>query len=115
MAFIDTLKEGVDGFFEGHYDISDGLVVPSISDMPLGNEGKEMELAMMFVDIRRSTKLVDGFRRQTAAKMYKAFLWAVTRIVRENDGYVRSFNGDGVLCVFSGKSKCTDAAKAALN
>src|SRR2546423_400482 len=116
MPFNETLENGVAGFFDGNYAISEGEVIPDVADIGLeGNVGREMDLAMLFIDMRRSTKLVDGFRRQTAAKMFKAFLWGSTRIIKENGGQVVSFNGDGILAAFSGDSKCSMAAKTALN
>jgi len=46
--------------------------------------------------------------------MYKSFLWGIAKIARSNNGELRSFNGDGVLIVFAGDLKRTQAAKAAL-
>jgi class 3 adenylate cyclase len=89
-------------------------VIPDVKDLEFGKKGRELELAMMFIDIRESTKIVDGFRRITAAKMYKSFLWGMSQIARNNGGELRSFNGDGVLIAFIGDSKCTNAAKAGL-
>ena len=88
--------------------------VPDVGDLAFGKSGKEIELAMLFIDIRESTTIVDGFRRVTAARMYKSFLWGVAQIARANSGELRSFNGDGVLMAFSGDAKCSNAAKAAL-
>lgn len=102
-------------FFDDDYEITAGTTVPKIDDIPLGNYGKEMELAMMFVDIRESTKIVGAFRRTTAIKMYKSFLSGISRIARANGGNIRSFNGDGMLIVFSGSTKCTQACRTALN
>lgn len=110
----EDLEKQVDEFFSGQYEIKDGLVVPEVTDIPFGKVGREMELAMLFIDIRESTKIVDGFRRRTSARMYKSFLWGVSKIARENSGELRSFNGDGVLVVFNGDSKRTNAVKAAL-
>jgi adenylate cyclase len=110
----DEIKNGVDEFFSGDYEITTGTVVPDVDDLKLEKHGKEIELAMLFIDIRESTKIVDGLRRTTAARMYKAFLWGVAKIARLNGGELRSFNGDGVLVVFIGDSKRTNAAKAAL-
>lgn len=104
----------VNDFFEGNYSVADGTVIPDVEDVEFGNKGKRLELAMLFIDIRESTKIVDGFRRVTAAKMYKSFLWGVAHIARMNGGELRSFNGDGVLIAFIGDSKCTHAAKAAM-
>lgn len=114
MANKDELEKGVNDFFSGSYEITQGTAIPDIEDIQLGKFGRELELAMLFIDIRESTKIVDGFRRTTAARMYKSFLWGVTRIARANNGQLRSFNGDGVLVVFVGAHKRTSAAKAAL-
>lgn len=114
MASSDQLIKGVGDFFKGSYEITSGRTVPDVGDLAFGKSGKEIELAMMFIDIRESTAIVDGFRRTTAARMYKSFLWGITQIARSNEGDVRSFNGDGVLIAFSGDMKCTNAAKAAL-
>jgi adenylate cyclase len=114
MALSDELDEGVDTYFKGSYDITDGRTIPSVDDIQLGKYGREMELTMLFVDIRESTRIVDGFRRTTAARMYKSFLWGITKIARANDGELGSFNGDGVLVAFSGSTKRTNAVKAGL-
>lgn len=114
MALKDDLQKSTDDFFSGTYDISNGTVIPNISDIEFGKKGREMELAMLFIDIRESTKIVDGFRRTTSARMYKSFLYGVSKIARENDGELRSFNGDGVLMVFSGETKRTNAVKTAM-
>lgn len=114
MIDKEKLIEGVNDFFEGSYNVTPGYVVPDVADIAFGNVGREMELAMLFIDIRESTKIVDAFRRVTAAKMYKSFLWGVTKIARKNNGDVRSFNGDGVLVVFAGELKRNNAVKAAM-
>jgi len=110
----EEIIKGVSDFFTGDYDITEGRVIPDVADINLGKIGKEVELAMLFIDIRESTKIVDGLRRTTAARMYKSFLWGVAKIARINDGELRSFNGDGVLAAFIGDNKRTNAVKAAL-
>lgn len=114
MATKEDIIKGVDDFFSGDYDITEGRIIPDVTDLALGKIGKEIELAMLFIDIRESTKIVDSLRRTTAARMYKSFLWGVSKIARLNDGELRSFNGDGVLVAFIGDSKRTNTAKAAL-
>lgn len=108
----DKIEEDTGEFFSGSYEVQEARVVPSASDVKFGKFGKQMELAMVFVDIRESTKIVDGFRRTTAARMYKSFLQAIVKIVKKFDGDVKSFNGDGVLAVFGGDSKCNNAVLA---
>lgn len=111
-TFSDDIEENTDNFFSGSYEVQEARIVPRAADIKFGKHGKQMELAMMFVDIRESTKIVDGFRRTTAARMYKSFLQAVVKIVKKYDGEVKSFNGDGVLAVFGGDYKCNNAALA---
>lgn len=110
----NDLEKEVDSFFSGTYEISTGNTIPDVEDLEFGKKGRELDLAMVFIDIRESTKIVDGFRRTTAARMYKSFLWGVAKIARANNGELRSFNGDGVLITFIGESKRTNAVKAAL-
>jgi len=114
MASKDDLVKGVNDYFSGSYTITQGTVVPDVENIQLGKNGRELDLAMLFIDIRESTKIVDGFRRVTAARMYKSFLWGIAQIARTNNGELRSFNGDGVLVAFVGEYKCTNAVKAAL-
>lgn len=114
MSLEEELTNEVDDFFAGEYEVTGGNVIPDVDDIQLGKHGKELDLAMVFIDIRESTKITDGFRRVTAAKMYKSFLWGIAKIARANDGELRSFNGDGVLMVFMGDTKRTSAAKSAL-
>lgn len=114
MASKQELIDQVATYFDGAYTVSKGTVIPNVEDIEFGKKGRELELAMLFIDVRESTKIVDGFRRETAAKMYKSFLWGVSQIARANGGSLRSFNGDGVLVAFIGERKCTSATKAAL-
>lgn len=113
-ALKDELTSLANDFFSGEYEIVDGRVVPVVEDLKFGKVGKEIELAMLFVDIRHSTKIVENIRRTTAARMYQTFLSGVSRIVRSKGGNIRSFNGDGLLAVFDGDSKNTNSTEAAL-
>ncbi len=108
------LEKQADYFFNETYDIKTGYVIPTIGDLPLGNSGKEVELAILFIDLRESTRIVKALQRPTSAKMYKTFLWGVSKISREHGGEVRSFNGDGVLVMFAGAGKEESATKTAL-
>lgn len=114
MSINSDLASEIEDIFDGDYQISVANDIPAVDAIGLGKDGKQLELAMLFVDIHESTKMVDGFRRQTAAKMYKAFLRGVVRLVNGKNGQVASFNGDGVLAAFAGSRKCNNAVEAAL-
>jgi adenylate cyclase len=112
--FKDNLIQDINYFFDGDYEVIQGRVIPSVDEVAFGRYGKEVELAMLFIDVKESTKIVDAFRLKTAARMYQSFLRGVTLISLKNDGEVRSFNGDGVLITFHGDSKCNNAVRSAL-
>jgi len=114
MSLKDDLDKQINSYFSGIYEISQGKVIPNVDDIYFGKKGRELDVAMLFIDIRESTKIVDAFRRTTAARMYKSFLYGISKIARSNYGALRSFNGDGVLVVFIGENKRTNAVKAAL-
>lgn len=113
MSLKDDISNGVDDYFGGAYTITNSRAVPSAENVGLGKVGVSIELVMMFVDIRESTKIVDGLRRISAARMYKSFLWSVSKIVKYYNGEIKSFNGDGALVVFEGEAKANQAVKAA--
>lgn len=110
----EELEQLANDFFSGEYEIIDGQVVPSVEDIKFGKSGKELDLTMLFVDIKDSTKIVKHLHRKTAARMYQTYLSGVSRIIRAKNGKIRSFNGDGLLAVFDVGGKNTDAAEAAL-
>jgi adenylate cyclase len=113
MIDKESLINEVDCFFNEEYEVTEGRVIPDVDDISFDN-GTELDLAMVFIDIKKSTHIVDALRRITAARMYKSFLWGVAKIARMNNGELRSFNGDGVLIAFIGEHKRTNATKAAL-
>lgn len=112
--FRKDLISDIDYFFNGDYEIVQGRVVPTSDEVSFGRFGKEVELAMLFIDVKESTKIVDAFRLKTAARMYQSFLRGITLIALKNNGEVRSFNGDGILVTFYGDSKCNNAVRSAL-
>jgi hypothetical protein len=57
----ETPRQGVDAFFNGNYDVTSSYVIPDVKDLEFGKKGRELGLAMMFIDIRESTKIVEDF------------------------------------------------------
>lgn len=112
--FKDNLISDTNYFFDGDYEVIQGRIVPSVDEVAFGRYGKEVELAMLFIDVKESTKIVDAFRLKTAARMYQSFLRGATLVALKNDGEVRSFNGDGILVTFYGDTKCDNAVRSAL-
>lgn len=107
------LEKIVDDAFKTKYQIKYGLSIPKVTDMPFGNLGKIINISVIFVDIRYSTKIVSEVRHTTAAKMFKAFMKGIASIATNGGGKIRAFNGDGVLVVFYGSDGPVQAVKVA--
>lgn len=68
--------------------------------IPKGSKVYNIECSILFVDIRNSTNMTDTTGRKNMVKVYKMFATLVSKAVSENDGYVRQFIGDGMMCCF---------------
>ena len=114
MSLLTDLEAKVAGYMAGDYKVTKKQTVPNPEDIPLGNEAAELEATVLFLDVRQSSDITNTFRRQTAAKMMKAYFDGAVRVINANDGYVRSFNGDGMLAIFVGDLQSNHAVKAAM-
>lgn len=83
-------------------------------DIEALREGKETDLAVLFVDMRGFTALVERFSPRETAELLGKFRALVTDAASENDGIVDKFIGDGALVIFGLNRRITYAAKDAL-
>ncbi len=110
MALSDDLiKDGTE-IFSQKFEVTTGWSSPSTTDVPFDNTGKKIKLVALFVDIRKSTTLVNTLGLEWSARMYKAYVRAVTQIVRARNGRILSFNGDGIVAGFVGSATAENAA-----
>src|ERR1051325_2168679 len=114
MSGSEDIEDDVDSILSQTWDIRDGEVVPETSDVALAGGGVKLTATMLYSDLADSTELAMNFDKRTAARVFKCFMTATSRIVRAQGGEIRSFDGDRVMAVFIGDSKNTSAAKAAL-
>lgn len=114
MARRDDLQTMVGDYLAGDYTKTKPRTVPLPEDVPLGKSAALLEATALFVDLRQSSDITNAFRRQTAAKMLKSYFHGAVKIVRAQDGVVRSFNGDGLLALFIGDERADDAVRAAM-
>jgi class 3 adenylate cyclase len=112
-SFDDIMAE-VQATFTTKWNVRDGQVVPEPKDVGLANDGVHLDATILYADMHDSTGLVDGYKDWFAAEVYKSYLLAACHVLRNNGGEITSFDGDRVMAVFIGKSKNSDAAKAAL-
>jgi adenylate cyclase len=114
MAIIDELNSEIEGTLNEKWTIRNGTVVPEVEDVSLSGAAVKLDATILFADLADSTKLAI-LNQEIAAKVFKMFLAASSRIIRHNGGQIRSFDGDRVMGIFIGTSKNTSATKCALN
>lgn len=114
MTLLEEIEAKVASYLSGEYKVTKKTSVPYPENVPLGNEAAQLEATTLFIDVRQSSDITNTFRRQTAAKMMKAYFDGAVRIINKNDGAVRSFNGDGMLAIFVGDKQADQAVKSAM-
>lgn len=85
----------------------DGAITfPNFDQATLGT--KLIDTAVLYIDIRGSTELNLAHKPHTVAKLYSAFIRAMTHVAQHHDGHVRGIIGDRLMVLF-------DSAGAAVN
>jgi adenylate cyclase len=115
MGLKDDISSGIATIFSTTWNSRDGHVVPMTDDVALSNGAVKLDAVVLYADLAESTRLARDFPRSVAAKIVRAYLSSMTRLVKERGGAVRSFDGDRVMGIFVGNSKHSSAAKCALN
>ncbi|MBZ5707438.1 MAG: adenylate/guanylate cyclase domain-containing protein [Acidobacteriia bacterium] len=114
MATAKEIRAEVDTIFATRWEKRNGQIVPDSEDVELGNDAVQIEGTVLYADLADSTELVDSYKDYFAAEIYKAYLVAACRIIRDNDGEITAFDGDRVMAVYLGDSKNSNAARSAL-
>jgi hypothetical protein len=127
MSIIDCKKEVTDevsAILSSNFSIdvtesrtvphsSDGAITfPNLDDNSQGT--KLIETTVLYVDMRRSTQLSLQHRRETVAKLYSAFVRAMTRCAVEFGGEVRGIIGDRVMVLFQPNNCFANAVDTAV-
>lgn len=115
MALKDDLTSDVKTIFKNSWTETTGRVVPAPSDVGLGNKATLLEQAVVFyADLDGSTNMVDTYKWQFSAEIYKTFLHCAAKIVKAESGDITAYDGDRIMAIFIGDSKHDRAARAAL-
>lgn len=116
MSVKSDLENKIRSYERENYEVINTTIVPDTdnSNLTFGNKGLKGEFAFLFVDIRKSSSLHETYGFAKAAKIYKSFHDINVRIIEENEGEIRSFDGDRIMGVFAGSMKNSNAAKSAM-
>ena len=104
MASATQIHDKVQEYLEpGSYEITEIDYIPEIDDINItfGNKGVKLFSSVLYLDMRDSTDVIQEHHKYTVAKLQKAYLHVAAQIVSDNNGCVRSFNGDGILAFLS--------------
>ncbi len=114
MSLKDDLGAQVKKIFKEQWSERDGKVVPEPGDLKLSNDAVKLDGVVLYADMSESTKLVDSRKASFAAEVYKSFLHCAAKIIRSEGGDITAYDGDRIMAVYTGDSKNTSAARAAL-
>ena len=88
------------------------ITFPDVTTKTQG--AKLIDTCVLYIDIRRSTELNFSHKPRTVAKLYTAFVRAMTRVARHFGGHVRGIIGDRVMVIFDSVDCYTSAVKCAI-
>lgn len=115
MKTSNEILRQVGAILKSNWTRRAGRVVPTANSVELlNNSAVEIEGAVLYADLAGSSKLTQEFKDYFVAEIYKSFLFATSEVIKNNAGEITAFDGDRVMAVFVGDSKCSNAAKAAL-
>lgn len=105
MATLQEIRDKVNDYLEGDYEVQEVQEIPSVEQVPFGKKAKKLNVTVFAIDLRHSTDLLFAHQKQTAGKVHKAFLHAAATTVLHYGGQIRSFKGDSLLALWPAKTK----------
>ena len=116
MGLKDNLSAEVKNIFAAAWDQQSAAAVPAAEDLRLNaNHAKDLELAtVMYADLDGSTPMVDKYKWQFSAEIYKTYLRCSGAVIRSEGGVITAYDGDRIMAIFTGGTKNTQAVRAAL-
>ncbi|MGW5518678.1 adenylate/guanylate cyclase domain-containing protein [Nocardia africana] len=115
MGFKDDCTNAVRDIATAPFKTRTGQVVPRTDDIVMRDGAVRLTAAYLYADMADSTGLTRNFTTHDAARIIRAYLNAVSRVIRFRGGEIRSFDGDRVMGIFVGPNAASVAAKTAHN
>ena len=116
MATNQETLDKLNRYLNESYIHDETRIVPKRTELTFGNTTKKMSFAVvLYVDMRKSRKILSDATTFWSIKIHRAFLLALTHCVEQRDGHMRSFNGDGILSFFVGENASSRAVRAAMD
>ena len=83
----------------------------SIVDVSLGDQ-VNIKMSILFSDIRSFTSISESMTPKENFEFLNTYLSGMSPIIRDNNGYIDKFMGDGIMALF--KNSANDAVNAAI-
>lgn len=93
----------------GEYKIEESESIPGPGDnrLTFASTGVQFWASVLYIDMRKSTKVLNQHKAHTVAKLHKAYLYTATTLIASAGGQIRSYNGDSILAFFPKHQKAT--------
>lgn len=116
MGYIKDLENKIKDYMDGDYEVTETNTIPSAENVPFGKKAFKIQLASLCIDLRKSTDLLRIHDKETCGKIHKSYITIASKIITENGGQLRSFNGDSVLAFWKAqyKSDIDDVVRTAM-
>ena len=114
MSLVEDYTEAVEKIFEEAWSTREGRKVPESNEVALGNEAVKLNGTVLYADLDESTNLVDSYKPEFAAEIYKTYLSCAAKVIRSEGGEITAYDGDRIMAVYIGDLKNSSAAKSAL-
>lgn len=112
----DDLAGEVKDTFSKAWEVQKTDSVPAPQDLRLNaNHAKDLEKAtVLYADLDGSTDMVNRYKWEFSAEIYKTVLRCASQIIRSEGGSITAYDGDRVMAIFTGSTKNTDAVRCAM-
>ncbi|WP_244108275.1 adenylate/guanylate cyclase domain-containing protein [Burkholderia cenocepacia] len=114
MTLKTDLESEVKKIFRSQWTTRDGTVIPGDDSVTLGNDAVKIDATVLYADLADSTDMVDGYKPEFAAEVYKTFLHCSAKIIRAEGGEITAYDGDRIMAVYIGDSKNTNAVRTSM-
>lgn len=121
---LDGLDDEIAIIQDSSFDINitETLTAPTDSDPSFTFENfddyyknvKTIETCVLYVDIRKSTKLNLQHYPKTMAKLYSSFVRGMIKAAEEFNGKIRNIVGDRIMVVFNSSNCFTESVNTAI-
>lgn len=114
MSFKDDLEGHLAKLVDRDFNHRWGRIVPSSDGFGPFDAVTLSDAAYLYTDMADSSSLSTRFSKEDGARVLRVFLYAVSQVIKNRKGEIRSFDGDRVMGIFVGEDAANQAVDAAL-